>query len=64
MGMGFSVVSFAVLTGPPLAGALIQKNNGNYLYAQMWAGATLLCGGLTLVAARLAKTGFVLKERI
>lgn len=35
MGMGFSVVSFACLTGPPLAGALIQNNNGNFLHAQM-----------------------------
>ena len=37
MGMVFSVVSFASLTGPPLAGALIQKENGRYLYAQMFA---------------------------
>lgn len=35
MGMGFTVVSFASLTGAPLAGALIQRNNGDYLYAQM-----------------------------
>ncbi|KAI9881175.1 MAG: hypothetical protein M1830_007153 [Pleopsidium flavum] len=31
MGMVFSVVSFACLTGPPLAGALVQKDNGGYL---------------------------------
>src|SRR5947208_1546456 len=30
LGMGFSIVSVACLTGPPLAGALIQSNNGNY----------------------------------
>lgn len=35
MGMGFSIVSFACLSGPPLAGALIQLGGGNYLYAQM-----------------------------
>lgn len=35
MGMGFSVVSFACLSGPPIAGALIQANGGDYLYAQM-----------------------------
>lgn len=35
MGMGFTVVSFACLTGPPLAGALIQEDSGDYLYAQM-----------------------------
>jgi len=35
MGMGFTIVSFACLTGAPLAGALIQRNDGDYLYAQM-----------------------------
>nr|POF13480.1 aspyridones efflux protein apdf [Quercus suber] len=35
MGMGFSIVSFACLTGPPLSGALIQINGGSFLYAQM-----------------------------
>lgn len=34
MGMSFSVVSFASLTGAPLAGVLMQINGGNYLYAQ------------------------------
>ncbi|KAL8928611.1 MAG: hypothetical protein Q9208_001845 [Pyrenodesmia sp. 3 TL-2023] len=57
MGMIFSIVSFASLTGSPLAGALIQKRNGSYLYAQMFAGSVMFCGCLTLVAARLAKTG-------
>ncbi|KAI7200741.1 MFS monocarboxylate transporter-like protein [Hortaea werneckii] len=35
MGMGFSIVSFACLTGPPLAGALINRRDGDYLYAQI-----------------------------
>ena len=35
MGMVFSLVSFACLTGPPLGGALIVKRGGGYLYAQM-----------------------------
>ncbi|KAF2495234.1 MFS general substrate transporter [Lophium mytilinum] len=64
MGMGFSIVSVACLTGPPLAGALIQSNHGNYLHAQMFAGTCLICGGLTLVAARIAKTGWKIKAII
>jgi len=64
MGMGFSIVSIACLTGPPLAGALIQLNHGGYLYAQMWAGSSLICGGLTLCAARVAETGFRFKQKI
>ncbi|KAH7064677.1 MFS monocarboxylate transporter [Macrophomina phaseolina] len=64
MGMAFSIVSFAALTGPPLAGALISDNNGNYLHAQMWGGTVLVCGSLTLVAARIAQTGLKLRVKI
>ena len=56
IGMCFSVISFACLTGPPLAGALIQENGGKYLYAQMFAGSSMLVGGATLVAARWVKS--------
>ena len=64
LGMGFTIVSFACLTGPPLAGALIQRDDGQYLYAQMWAGTTMVSGACLLVAARIAKTGFVFKQAI
>lgn len=64
LGMAFSIVSFACLTGPPLGGALVSDNDGNYLKAQMWAGTVLICGALTLVAARIAKTGWKLGVRI
>lgn len=57
MGMGFTIVSFATLTGPPIGGALVQAKDGGYLYAQMWAGSSMLIGGLLLVAARFAKVG-------
>lgn len=58
MGMIFSVVSFACLTGPPLAGALIQRRNGSYLYAQMFAGSVMMGGCITLVASRVFKKGW------
>ncbi|KJY02113.1 MFS monocarboxylate transporter like protein [Zymoseptoria brevis] len=48
MGMAFSCVSFACLTGPPLAGALIQRRDGDYLYAQVWAGTSFFLGVSTL----------------
>lgn len=63
MGMGFSIISVACLTGPPLAGALIQSNDGQYLHAQMWAGTAMICGGLTMLAARIAKTGWKLQAK-
>ena len=58
MGMVFSVVSFACLTGPPLAGALIQRRKGSYLYAQMFAGSVMMGGCMTLVASRVSKKGW------
>ena len=64
MGMIFSTTSFALLTGPPLAGALIQRDGGRYLGAQMWAGSVILVGGLVLAGARVSKTGFRFMERM
>jgi hypothetical protein len=55
MGMVFTIVSFAVLTGPPIAGQLIQDKGGGYEYAEVFAGSALLIGCGFLVAARLAK---------
>jgi len=56
MGMVFTIVSFAVLTGPPIAGQLIQKKAGGYEYAQIFAGADMLVGCALLTAARYAKS--------
>lgn len=53
-GMVFTIVSFACLTGPPIAGALIQKQDGGYLYAQAFAGTSLLVGFLCLLGAQLS----------
>ena len=58
MGMVFSAISFAVLTGPPLGGALIQKEDGRYLDAQMWAGSALVLGFVMLVASRVVAKGW------
>jgi MFS family permease len=64
MGMGFSIVSFACLTGPPLAGALITHSNGNYLPAQIWGGTSFVLGAALLFAARTAKVGFHLVQKV
>lgn len=64
LGMGFFVVSFAVLTGTPIAGALIAADGGSYLYAQCWAGCSMAIGVCLLIAARVSKTGFVFRKRV
>lgn len=64
IGMVFSIVSIATLTGPPLAGALIGRDDGQYLYAQLFGGTSMILGSLLLVGARVSQTGFVLKRRM
>ncbi|KAL1983105.1 hypothetical protein VTN96DRAFT_518 [Rasamsonia emersonii] len=57
MGMVLSILSIAALTGNPIAGALIQVENGRYLYMQMFMGSSMIAGTLCLIGARIAKTG-------
>ena len=64
MGMVFSVVAFAALTGSPIAGAIIQDNGGHYLGAQLWAATSMALGAVALVISRVAQTGFVLRVKI
>ncbi|KAJ0166602.1 Riboflavin transporter MCH5 [Colletotrichum tanaceti] len=56
MGMTFTIVSFAVLTGPPIAGAIISAEGGRYVGAQVYAGTCLLAGMCFWIAARVVKT--------
>ncbi|KAJ5472460.1 hypothetical protein N7530_006461 [Penicillium desertorum] len=57
MGMVLSVVAVAALIGSPIAGELVVRGDGNYLYAQMFMGSAILLGGLTLIGARVTKVG-------
>ncbi|KAF2227830.1 major facilitator superfamily domain-containing protein [Elsinoe ampelina] len=57
MGMGFFVASFAVLSGPPIAGELIRIRNGDFLGAQLWAGVSMALGLVLLITCRFAKVG-------
>jgi predicted MFS family arabinose efflux permease len=50
MGMVFSVVSFATLTGPPIQGALVAARG--YGAAFVFAGVVLLAGAAFMAAAR------------
>ncbi|KAF9870444.1 major facilitator superfamily transporter [Colletotrichum karsti] len=55
MGMTFTIISFAVLIGQPIAGAIISAMGGSYVGAQVYAGACMLAGMCFLVAARMAR---------
>lgn len=53
IGMIFTFVSFACLTGPPLGGKLVELRGGNYLAAQVFGGVVMVAGSLLLFVARL-----------
>lgn len=55
IGMVFTFVSFACLSGPPLCGQLIEIRRGDYLAAQLFGGAVMVAGSLFLFVARLAQ---------
>lgn len=64
IGMIFTIVSFAVLSGPPIAGVLIVKGNGSYTYAWIFAGSSILVGCGCMAAARLCSTGMTFKVKV
>lgn len=65
MGMVLTIVSFAALTGSPIAGALVQagstvrdgKNQTSYLYMQMFMGSVMMLGSGLLIVARFKRFG-------
>ena len=63
MGMIFSVMSIGCLFGAPIAGALIERDEGNYLYAQMFGGCVMISGAMVLVVPRVLNVGWSLTQR-
>ncbi|TQV91266.1 MFS monocarboxylate transporter [Cordyceps javanica] len=63
IGMVMTVISFASLTGPPLAGVLLAMGDGSYLYIQLFAGLTTMLGTGVLLVARVCKYGFAINLR-
>lgn len=57
VGMALTMISFGPLTGPSVAGTLIARTGGEYLAAQMWAGAALIISVFAPVGARLIISG-------
>lgn len=63
-GMVCSVLAFASLAGPPIAGALIQQAGGRYVTAQVWGGTAVLLGAGTLGVARVCESGWRWRVKI
>jgi predicted MFS family arabinose efflux permease len=63
----FSCIGVACLVGTPIGGALVSARADRgmgqpYLYAQVFAGACLLVGGMFLLVSRVAKVGWAAKR--
>lgn len=63
-GMVSTICAFAVLAGPPTAGAIIERSGGDYLWAQVWGGTMGVCGSIAILTSRLLATGFKFKARV
>ena len=63
LGMAFSVVSFAALTGPPIGGALLAADDGKYRGAQIWAACATTLSLFLFGAARVHRVGWDVKSK-
>lgn len=62
MGIRFGMIetlcAFSALAGPPTAGAIIDREGGAFLGAQIWGGSVMLAAALILAATRVSVTGW------
>ncbi|KAK5710494.1 hypothetical protein LTR17_018850 [Elasticomyces elasticus] len=63
LGMGFTTLSFAALTGPPIGGALQSAMGGSYVGATIFAATSTGVSCALIGAARVAKVGWKLKKK-
>ncbi|KAL2845476.1 MFS general substrate transporter [Aspergillus pseudoustus] len=61
-GTSFGIMSLATFTGNPIAGALIEQDDGEYLYAKTFSGAAMTVGCLLLLASRTIQVGLQWKD--
>ncbi|RYP42196.1 hypothetical protein DL767_000360 [Monosporascus sp. MG133] len=63
LGMAFSIVSFASLTGPPIGGALQGANGNKFVAPQAWAAGMTAIAMVLLTLARVLRGGYNLKVK-
>ncbi|RDW63804.1 hypothetical protein BP6252_11349 [Coleophoma cylindrospora] len=62
VGTCFMIVSLAALTGNPIAGALINADNGGYLGAQIFTGVVMTVGTILIASSRQMQAGAIFKK--
>ena len=63
LGMAFSLISFAALTGPPIGGVLQSADGGRFRGAQIWAATAALLCAILVASARVVKVGWKIKVK-
>lgn len=63
-GVLFTCISIASLTGSPIAGAILNSQNGTYWGLQVFAGAMMTAGVLFFVAGRIVLAGPSLAQKV
>lgn len=61
LGMAFLVMSIGMLTGTPIAGAILS--NGGYTRVWIYTGTTTMCCAIMTVAARVWKFGWGIRTK-
>ncbi|KAL8731054.1 MAG: hypothetical protein Q9166_003705 [cf. Caloplaca sp. 2 TL-2023] len=54
----FAMIGVACLTGAPLGGKILEKGEGSWVGAQVFAGSSVAVGGVLLVGARVVREGW------
>jgi len=62
VGTCFMVFSVAALTENPIAGALINADNGSYIGLQIFTGVVMAVGIVLIAASRHLQVGLSLKR--
>ncbi|KAL4903513.1 hypothetical protein BDW74DRAFT_179929 [Aspergillus multicolor] len=62
IGACFGIMSLATFTGNPIAGALIERDDGGYLYAKIFSGVAMGLGFGMLLASRTIQAGLKWKH--
>jgi MFS family permease len=64
VGLLYAVSSFGVLTGDPIAGAIVTSQNGSFSGLKIFCGVTLMGGAFLTLLSRWWQVGLKLKVKI
>lgn len=60
----YAVSAIGVLTGSPIAGAIVNRQHGGFSGLIIFCGVTLLTGTVFAILSRHSQVGFKLKAKI